>query len=745
MSRKTPFVFSVCLLLFFVSLKIDAQTVLDVAETTTLDLSKNRLFYEDKTGKLTFEEIQNSKFDKEFRTSDKDILNYGFTTSTIWLKVKLKNSNLQQDEYLALVNSPMLDEVDFYFQKSNQNEYSVYKTGDRQPFIERLINNRNFLYPLNFSDTTIRTLYLRVANKTPLQVPFEIITKSDYQVKANKDELGYGLFYGILCIMIAYNFFVFLSLKDLNYLYYIITIFGSLTVFFSLSGHQGQYLFPQNPLFANQFVPFGSSLIMIGLSLFTIYFNDVRKYSLVFYRLLLSFTLAGCFVLIFIFLKSYWYGKIGFFTNIVGLFELIIVLLASIYCFKRGQKSARFFILAFSLYVCGLVTLIFKNLGILPVNFLTANAGEIGASLEVLFLSFALSDRYNLYRKQKEATQKELITVEKEAKETLELKVQKRTSQLQKVNKELTTLNEETHQQSEEIMAQRDALSKTMSDLEETVKELNKQKTDIISSINYAKTIQTAMLPLEECIAHSLDNFFIFNKPRDIVSGDFYFFEDKGTHIIFAVLDCTGHGVPGAFMSMIGHEILSDAINVKKIYSPDLILEELHKGIRNTLQQEQTANRDGMDAVIVSIKKNDIESTDSKFEYLEYAGAMNPFYYIQKHLDKNKDQTPICQSIKATKRALGGKQKENEIRKFEKHRVELEGYQTKFWLCTDGFQDQFGGEKNRKFMVKSFRELLFSMHNKDTKEQHKMVRTTFRNWKGFNNQVDDVLVIGVEI
>ena len=744
MSRKIILVFFIVFLFAVPHLKTNAQLVTDVAVSTKIDLTQNRLYFEDKTGELTFEQIKSPEFDKQFKVSEKEVLNYGFTNSAIWLKIRLKNSDLQKKDYLALVNFAILDEVDFYFQPSESSNYYVFHSGDMRPFAERIINNRKFLYPLEFDNSETYTLYIRVANKTPLQIPFEIISEKEYQVKAAKDELGYGIFYGILCIMIAYNFFVFLSLKDLNYLYYIFNILGSLTVLFSLSGHQSQYFFPQNPLFANQFVPVGSTLIMVGLSIFTIYFNEVRKYSRAFYGLLWSFAGVGFILFILIFIRPYWYGKIGFLTNILGLFELIVVLASSIYCYKKGQKSARFFILAFSLYVLGLITLILKNLAILPSNFITDNAGEIGASLEVLFLSFALSDRYNIYKKQKEATQKELIQMEKDANITLENKVIERTKELQQANNDLATLNEEIHQKSEEIEAQRDALSATTSDLEETVKELNKQKTDILSSINYARTIQTAMLPFQERISNAFDKFFVFYKPRDIVSGDFYFFEEKEEYVIFGVFDCTGHGVPGAFMSMIGHQILSDIVNVKNIYSPDLILEELHNKIYSALQQDETESRDGMDGVIVSLKKNTSEESKSKFEYLEYAGAMNPFYYVQTSLDEN--QISVCKAIKGTKNALGGKQKkDNTIRKFEKHSIELTGYKTNFWLCTDGFQDQFGGEKHKKFMVKSFRELLFSLHENDVKEQHKIIRTTFRNWRGFNKQIDDVLVIGVEI
>ncbi len=729
---------------FFMTIpKINAQSVLDLAITTTTDLTQNRLFYEDQTGNLTFEEIQKETFASKFESSTKEPLNYGFTGSAIWLKIKIKNTNLQKNDYLALMDFAVLDEVDFYF--VSPQETVVYKTGDITPFTERMVDYRKYIFPLSFQDTSLHTLYIRAANKATLQLPFKIITTSEFQKKITAEELGFGIFYGILLIMIAYNFFIFVSLKDFNYVYYIISISGSLLLFFSLAGHQSQYLLPNSPLFANQLVPCGSAFIMMGISLFTAYFNEVRKHHLILYYLLWFAFFVGIATLLASLLLPNLYGRVIFFTNLFGLFLSIIVLTSSIYCFKKGHKASRFFIVAFSFYIVGIVVLILKNLGVIPSNFLTSNAGEIGASLEVLFLSFALSDRYNIYKTQKEATQKTFLEMEKNAKETLEKKVTERTKELQQANNELATLNQEIHQKSEEIKAQRDALSNTTTDLEKTVKELDKQKTDILSSINYAKTIQRAMLPFQERISHALDAFFVFYKPRDIVSGDFYFFEEKKTHIIFGAFDCTGHGVPGAFMSMIAHQILSDIVNVKKIYSPDLILEELHNKVYSSLQQEQTQNRDGMDGAIVSIKKNKTEKGKAKFETLEYAGAMNPFYYVQTPLDASVTTELVCTSIKATKNTIGGKTKQNEIRKFEKHTIQLEGYKTNFWLCTDGFQDQFGGEKNKKFMVKNFRELLFSMHDKDVKEQYKIIRNTFINWKGFNKQVDDVLVIGAEI
>jgi two-component system, sensor histidine kinase LadS len=716
--------------MLLLSIKIMAQPVMDLAKTTNLDLKQNRLYYEDKTGKLGFEQIQSPEIDKKFISSEQDVLNFGFSPSNIWVKIQLKNTNLTKDEYISLVNHATLDVVDFYFwQPKSQNYLQIY-SGDRKPFTERKVKNRKFVFPLHFADTSTHTLYLRIANQTTIFVPVTIMDKADYDVMSLQNEIGCGIFYGILLIMFFYNLFIFLSLRDVNYLFYILTISGSLLTFASVAGHQSQYLAPENPLFANQLLTFGAITLMTGSLLFSIHFLNVKKYSLWLNYILWLLVGFGIIMLILAIVLPNLYGKLISWTNLLVIVVSITVLVTSIYCFRKGNKAARFYILAFSFYILGLVILSTRNMGVMPVNLFTANSGEIGSILEILFLSLALGDRYNLYKKEKESTQKEMLALQKAANVTLEQKVAERTLQLQDTNNQLNNKNAELLTLNEEINQQH--------------KEIHKQKENIVASINYAQKIQTAMLPFEERIAESLQNFFIFYKPRDIVSGDFYFFEDKETHLIFAALDCTGHGVPGAFMSMIGHEILGEIVNVKHIYSPDLILNELHKGIRVALQQEKSKNRDGMDVAMVSLKKDFTEITNSnddknvwnkKFAYLEYAGAMNPFYYVQNN---------VLTEIKATKKAIGGSQTET-LRTFDKHRVEITNTKTIFWLCSDGYQDQFGGIDNRKFMVKPFRELLFSVHHLPVQEQKIALETNFDTWKGSKEQVDDVLLIGVEI
>ena len=265
-------------------------------------------------------------------------------------------------------------------------------------------------------------------------------------------------------------------------------------------------------------------------------------------------------------------------------------------------------------------------------------------------------------------------------------------------------------------------------EIEEKNKQLFDKNQQIISSITYAQRIQEAMLPFNEEVKNALPNSFILFRPRDIVSGDFYWFEEKDNQIIVSAIDCTGHGVPGAFMSMMGDAYLHQIINVDDISSPDMILNELHKRIRSALKQEEGDNRDGMDLAICVYDRNT--------RILEFAGAKNPVVYIQDNEIKQ---------IKGDRTPIGGLQKEEE-RIFTKHQVHINQVTT-VYLFSDGFPDQFGGPQNKKFMIRRFRELLFEIHQKPFDEQKRILETTIDKWigDGENKQTDDILVMGFRI
>jgi ligand-binding sensor domain-containing protein/serine phosphatase RsbU (regulator of sigma subunit) len=263
----------------------------------------------------------------------------------------------------------------------------------------------------------------------------------------------------------------------------------------------------------------------------------------------------------------------------------------------------------------------------------------------------------------------------------------------------------------------------------ERTRELAEKNKDITSSIEYAKRIQEAILPSQDLIFSKLKNAFILYKPKDIVSGDFYWFGEKDNTIIMAAVDCTGHGVPGAFMSMIGHNLLNQIVSEKGHYDPGTILQELHKGVQAALKQgqNQIKTNDGMDVSIAAINLETMECA--------WAGAYRSLIIIN-----NKGE---LEKIEGNKYAIGGAQLDKE-RIFTTHVRSLAKGDT-IYLFSDGYADQFGGEKGKKFMVKKFYQNLTDIHHLTANEQNNLLDKQFTDWKSNYEQVDDVLVIGVKM
>jgi tetratricopeptide (TPR) repeat protein len=258
------------------------------------------------------------------------------------------------------------------------------------------------------------------------------------------------------------------------------------------------------------------------------------------------------------------------------------------------------------------------------------------------------------------------------------------------------------------------------------VEEKNK---DITDSINYAKRIQEAILPSSGYLGSLFKESFILFKPKDIVSGDFYWFSEKNGIRLIAAVDCTGHGVPGAFMSMIGNAFLNEIVNEKDITSPSLILSELREMIIGSLKQKESNNKDGMDICLLAI--------DEKKHSIVFAGANNPLWR-----SSNESGTWCITEYKASKQPIG--QYGSEALPFEEHTIPHHPGDW-FYLFTDGYADQFGGPKGKKFKYKPFQELLLAHSSKDGKTQQQNLDENFDHWKMGFEQVDDVLVIGARI
>ncbi len=258
--------------------------------------------------------------------------------------------------------------------------------------------------------------------------------------------------------------------------------------------------------------------------------------------------------------------------------------------------------------------------------------------------------------------------------------------------------------------------------------QIERQQISLTDSINYAQYIQEAILYKNFSTKDLVSDNFVMYKPKDVVSGDFYWFSKINGYTIIVASDCTGHGVPGAFLSLIGVNILNQIVNHEKTIMPDEIIHKLHHGFIESLNQDENENTDGMDLAICTI--------DNKNKKLYYAGANRPLIYIQD--DK-------VETIRGDINSVGGLlfQKGDE-RNFTIHEIDI-NKETSFYLSSDGYVDQFGGPANKKFNNANFYALIDKAKNMPFSEQKILFENTFDKWKGDYKQIDDILVIGVKI
>ncbi len=263
---------------------------------------------------------------------------------------------------------------------------------------------------------------------------------------------------------------------------------------------------------------------------------------------------------------------------------------------------------------------------------------------------------------------------------------------------------------------------------------------EIIDSIQYAKKIQQALLQSEEKVGEHLPPHFIYFAPKDIVSGDFYWTAEKNNTLYFAVADCTGHGVPGAFMSMLGIAFLNEIVTGDELLAPDQILNQLRTKIIKELHQtgRTTDMKDGMD---ISLVKLDLDTNE-----IEWAGAYNPIWIVSSNTISNPELSITANQktlteIKADRQPIGY----NAVTKdFTNHKIQLSP-EDLIYIFTDGFADQFGGPKRKKFKYKPFKELLLSIHHLPMDEQRRIIEKTFSDWKGDLEQIDDICILGMKL
>ncbi len=290
---------------------------------------------------------------------------------------------------------------------------------------------------------------------------------------------------------------------------------------------------------------------------------------------------------------------------------------------------------------------------------------------------------------------------------------------MMQVEKEKKILEDKVTERTEELVKEKNKV--------EDQKAIIEQKNqDITDSIHYAQRIQKAILPTTSIIQKSLKDTFVLFRPKDIVSGDFYWFKEIEDKAIIAAVDCTGHGVPGGFMSMIGNTMLNKVVNELDLPKPSDILFNLRDGVIKSLNQGGEESKDGMDMSLCVFHKEKLK--------VEYAGAFNSLYLVRNGelIETKADKQPI------------GTYYSKDDKPFTNHEIDLQKGDA-IYLFSDGYADQFGGPLGKKFRYKQFRELLVGISHESPENQKQILNQTIEKWMGDKKQVDDILVIGIKV
>lgn len=645
-----------------------------------------------------------------------------------WLKVSLKNDTQQRRK--IFLGTSDYEYITFYFLKDS-SDFEVQRSGNLYPNQQKKILNGSFSYAdLSIGAGQTVTVYMYVTNESPkffqfLHLSLSAFSEQEVVTLSTLRDTFNLLFIGAVLIMAIYNLFLYLIVREISYVIYVAYNIAIMAYAYVLSGSFVER-FATNVDQQDHYVLYTGIVAMIFYTLFSrrilqtkIHLPKVDMFLKgVVVVLSSSFVLTALDVL-------YVSVPVCFTTALVGYTTILVV---AVMRTMSGYLPARYFLIANIFYYIGITTGIMQMLELLPAHFLgiTSSAStELGVVLELAFFSLSLGAKINLMREEIAQKQLEQERIKREEEERrnelieeqnriLEHKVEERTLQLKERNEEIAQQNEELAQQSDLLMR--------------TNHELDKYNRDIISSINYAKRIQTAMMPSEKKLTNALQDAFLIFKPRDIVSGDFYWMAQKRGKIFIAAADCTGHGVPGALMSMIGNERLNYAVNYLSQDEPDQILREMNEGVVSILQQHENQANDGMDIAICVI--------DMQAKTLAYAGAMNPLLYIQQG---------TLHQIKGTRTPIGGQHRDGEVRTYARHDVSFGDGPVNFYIFSDGFQDQFGGPDDTKFTSKKMRELIMSHHRLPMWQQGEKLDQAFEAWKGYNKQIDDVLVMGFRL
>lgn len=577
-------------------------------------------------------------------------------------------------------------------------------------------------------------------DRRPTKVDLRLEPYTIWEEGIHNRYLLQGIFNGIIWMLFIYNLLLFFISRDRVYLVYALYM-GNLAMYFLyFHGLLEETIFGEFPWMTNYIWMASTGLASIFYLIFIQEFLNTKVYLPFWHRWLWYYFYFRLGFVIFALLSIAIYLHVPILnaaSQLFALFEALLALVLYVALIRARVPLAAYFIIGSASLTSGLfVALLFYNVS----SVLYSATLQTGVLLELLLFSVGLGYRIRLNEKAKREAQEKLIeqlqaneALQQRVNQELEAKIKERTADLEQKTHEviaqsesLALANEEVKRQSDEVAARSRALEKAYS--------------QIRRSINYAKRIQQALLGKPESLADQLDQSlsgsFVFFAPKDVVSGDFYWFTEhqteEGQWRILAVGDCTGHGIPGAFMTILGATLLKEVVKYRQIIRPSEVLTLLNSYLVesiSSLAQGQVQVNDGMELSVLAISPGG--------DYAFFAGAKSSLFF-----GKADSNLTRCKGDRYPIGAEG--HYDQDAKSFEDQRFEIEKGDV-FYLFTDGFQDQFGGESGGKYFNRNLMTFLQSMGDKPMSEQGQLLAHEYQSWKGTNPQTDDVLIVGLRI
>ena len=704
---------------------------------TMCRIGKNIEYLEDPTTLLSLERILAPEYQRKFVKIGQDVFNRPATNSVFWFKITVQKESTQ-DLWLEIGEENFTWYADFYAPDQHGHYGKPRLLGALRPQRNKEFPARSYCVLLfEKEEQGTRTFYLRLEEYFAFTHIFQVGTSfALFKYRKRQDDMV-SWFIGLIAGVIIYNLFIFYSTREQLYIYYILHLF---IVIFGIPFHNGypwihaawvwEYFLIWN-------IPTSVLMTLFVLKYFEMQIHQ-HKYFVYWIWFLTIFQSLIC-PLGNIFLSEAFPDLINICSLVAILHSLSLFFLGLVIWFK-GHKSARYYVFAWFLVILAIITFLLSVNGLMPINYFTRNALYFGFSAEALLFALALGDRLNILKREKEFAQKENLKILNQQNKYLEDRVLERTKKLQSANEEMQTINEELRQTQEELEAQKDFLDNYNQQLERANrknqdnlkilhkqnKKLNFQNKKINSSMKAAVTIQQAILPQELKFQEFFQNNFVINRPRDVVSGDFYWLRQAKNKTLLVIADCTGHGVPGAFMTLIGVNLLDKITETLLIDQPADILHCLHKEIQALLNQQETENNNGMDAVVITLE-------DYKGQkLLTFAGAKNSIYYFSEGQ---------LHELKGTRKSIGGIQ--NDSIQFEEQKVTI-SCGDMIYLGSDGLEDQ-NNRMRKKFGKKRLKQLLSEVAQLPITEQKLNIEKSLNNHMREVEQRDDILWMGIRL